>query len=1002
LHSKRKVTREELRAQLWAVRSALKRHLFTSEVLVLLLSLASLALILLLRTSPITAPPLLFLATLVLFVVPGLLLARLTFGGSLVGAARLPMAFVLSIGLFSLAAVPALVLRWSLAAYLWVCGVILALSLCLMAYEAMRGRRPEKNTPDLEIDRIDWLWIPFTGLMGVLAYATVVKVQPPLSDSWIYLAQVREYLITDELGRYSPFSGAEIHFFSRMTVDGWLLLQAAFSRISNIEPVELVLEFLAPTLAAIALLALYALAKVLFRNETAALLSGSLAALLLLVGLGTTLLSPEEFVGRITEDKFVVRFAFLPVVLIVAVLYLRERRLRFLGLFAFLCLSMAAVHPIGLIFAAISVGSFGIVHLAVNPKKMRAWQAVGGLAAVLAGIVAPPTIYLLATGSPILSRLESESSDTATALITSWQYEQRLLELGEGSYIAHPSLLLNPVVVAIYLVGVPFLIWKLKKSLAAQLLFGILVLTPVPIYLPYTATILARIIGPWVLVRFTWPLTLAATLTLGWVCYQALAFLASRLQRSRSAVPQRVAPLLPLVLVCVLVVGCVAPAAAVLRSTDRADKIPQQENSCQDPVFQWMGEEITTSSKVLALQEESSCIPAYAAPATIVGFREVLPESRKDVRYFYKASVVDLEMIQILARQQVDYVLLRTGSPLNEQLEHLPVFTALDNPGERYRLYALDRYKLYTLDRARPSVIAMIVGNSELNQNDPDQAIEAYNSVLANPQSTEDDQVLAYLGLGQAYAKGKQFTEAAHNYEQAAALEPKDPGLQALTSQAYDAAGSQDAARAALERAVELNPQDMELRSKLAALLLKMEDRQGAVAQSQKIVESYPNVPTYRVNLGRTLLVGGDQKAADEELTRAVYLDPLSAEIHANVGDAYLMAGNLIKASESYDRVVELKPENQFYALRLGTIYSTLSTQNGWHEEYLERAEETLRHAERLKPAPGGKDYSDAVQLALGDLYSRWERKEEAKKAYEKALELNPESKEAKERLEQL
>jgi tetratricopeptide (TPR) repeat protein len=621
---------------------------------------------------------------------------------------------------------------------------------------------------------------------------------------------------------------------------------------------------------------------------------------------------------------------------------------------------------------------------------------------VLSGIVAPPTIYLLATGSPILSRLASESSDTASALLTSWQYEQRLLELGEGSYIAHPSLLLNPVVVAIYLAGIPFLIWNLKKSLAAQLLLGILVLTPVPVYLPFTATILGRIIGPWVLVRFTWPLTLAATLTLGWVCYEALTLLASRLQRSSSAVPRWIAPLLPLVLVCVLVLGGAAPAAAVLRSTDGAKKIPQQENSCQDPVFHWMGEEITTSSKVLALQEESSCIPAYAAPATIVGFREVLPESRTDVRYFYKASVLDREMIQILMRQQVDYVLLRTGSPLNEQLKHLPIFTALDNPGERYRLYAVDRYRLYTLDRERPSVVAAVVGNSKLNQNDPDQAIEVYNSVLANPQSTEDDRLLAYLGLGQAYAKGKQFAAATYNYEQAAALEPKDPDLQALASQAHEAAGSPDAARAALERAVELAPQDMELRSKLAALLLKTEDRQGAVAQFQKIVETYPNVPTYHVNLGRALLVGGDRKAADEELTLAMHLDPLSAEIHANVGDAYLLAGNPKKASESYERAAELKPENQFYALRLGTTYSALSTQNGWSEEYFERAEETLRRAERLKPMPGGKDYSDAVQVALGDLYRGWGRKEEAKKAYEKALELDPESKEAKERLEKL
>ncbi len=1002
MQSERKVSREEPRAQHQAVKSALKGRLFTPEALTLLLSLVSLALILPLRATPIAVPPLLFLATMVLFAVPGLLLTRLALGESLRGVARLPVAFVLSAGLFSLVAVLALVLRWNLTAYLWVCGSMLALSLCLIAYEAVRGP-PERSTPGPVVGHIDWLWIPFSGLAVVLAYLTLVKVQPPLSDSWIYLAHVQEYSVTEELGRYSPFSGGEIQYFSRMTIVGWVLVQAALSQVSDIEPVTLVLKFLAPTLAVMALLAFYALAKVLFRNETAALLSGSLAALLLLVDPGFPLLSPTaDFVGRITEDKFAVRFVFLPVILIAAVLYLRERRLRFLGLFAFLCLSVAAVHPIGLILAAISVGSFGIVHLAVNLKEVSAWKGVGGLAAVLFGIVAPPTIYLLATGNPLLSRLESTSSEESTALLTSWQYEQRLLELGEGSYIAHPSLLLNPIVVAIYLVGVPFLIWNLKKSLAARLLLGIMVLAPIPIYLPFAATLLGRIIGPWVLARFSWPLTLAVTLTLGWVCYQALAFFASRLERSGSAIPRRIAPLLPLVLVCVLVVAGAAPAAAVLRSTDRAEKIPQEETSCQDPVFHWMDGEITTPSKVLAPQEESSCIPAYAASANIVGFREILSHSREDVQYFYEASVLDPEMVQILLRQQVDYVLLRAGSPLNEQLEHLPFFTTMDNPGERYRLYAVDRYRLRAMDQERSGVAAALAGNSRLNQNDPDQAIEIYTGILENPQSTEDDRFLAHLGLGQAYAKGKQFAEAAYNYEQAAALEPEDPGPQALASQAHEAAGDPDAARAALERAVELAPRNMELRTRLAALLLKTGDREGAMAQSRKIVESYPNVPAYHVNLGRILLAGGDRRAADEEFARAVRLDPLSAEVHANVGDAYLLVGNPKKASESYERATELKPENQFYALRLGTIYSTLSTQSGWHEEYFGRAEETLRHTERLQPTPGGKDYSSAIQLALGDLYRGWERKEEAKKAYEKALELDPESKEAKERLEKL
>ena len=76
----------------------------------------------------------------------------------------------------------------------------------------------------------------------------------------------------------------------------------------------------------------------------------------------------------------------------------------------------------------------------------------------------PPALYLLTTGNPLLSKLASTDSDTAATLIETWQYERRLLEIGEGVYVAHPSLLLDPAMLVVYLLGVPFLIWKAKTA----------------------------------------------------------------------------------------------------------------------------------------------------------------------------------------------------------------------------------------------------------------------------------------------------------------------------------------------------------------------------------------------------------------------------------------------------------------------------------------------------------------------------------------------------------
>src|SRR5918992_2568308 len=272
------------------------------------MSAVALILIGLLRSAFAGLPLVLFLSTLFLFMVPGVVLSRWLLVEHLSGPAMVPVSFVISAGMFGLLGVPLLILHGSLGLYLWIAVAVVAASLMAAAFGTLRRKTPaEKGVSALSYSSL--LWVPFLLLNAVLTSVSTARAQGVLGDTWVYLAWVRQFLNTKELALHEPYFGNEIDAVSRAKINGWLLEQAAFSRVSGIDPIELVLGYLRPTLVVMTLLAFYALAKTLLKSETAALLAGSLYALFFLINLHPTVVSVGgEFIGRVAEDKFVARF----------------------------------------------------------------------------------------------------------------------------------------------------------------------------------------------------------------------------------------------------------------------------------------------------------------------------------------------------------------------------------------------------------------------------------------------------------------------------------------------------------------------------------------------------------------------------------------------------------------------------------------------------------------------------------------------------------------------
>ena len=228
-----------------------------------------------------------FAATLLLFMVPGTLATHWFFREYVTGPAVVPVAFALSTGVFGLLGVPALILHQSTELYLWTAGAVLAAFLAGAGWRVLRARAFEAELmaePVAEGDArygpsAGWLWAPFALLGGGLAFVATRRVPNNYDDIWVYLSWVRDFAGAERLALRDPYFGERVAELSRVKVNGWLLEQAALSRVSGLDPIELVLRYLTPTLVILALLAVYALARTLLKSERAAVLSASVYAL---------------------------------------------------------------------------------------------------------------------------------------------------------------------------------------------------------------------------------------------------------------------------------------------------------------------------------------------------------------------------------------------------------------------------------------------------------------------------------------------------------------------------------------------------------------------------------------------------------------------------------------------------------------------------------------------------------------------------------------------------
>jgi hypothetical protein len=696
-------------------------RLRSTDALVLLFSAAAVILLLPLRGLSVAFSPVAFAATLVLFTAPGLLLSHWLLGDDMAGPTLIPVGFAASTGIFGLLGVPALILHLSTEDYLLAAGTLLAAFLAVAAWRTLRPKSPVAEcSPEQEAmygPPAGWLWAPFTLLCGVLAFVGARRVPSSYDDIWVYLSWVKDFANSERLALVDPYFGERIAEFSRAKVNGWLLEQAALSRVSGLDTIELVLRYLTPTLVVVALLMVYALAFAIFKSERAAVLIASVYALFHIIFIQPSVHNVGvELAARISEDKYAARFLILPVTLLFALLFVERRRWRHLGLFTFFCWAAIAVHPSVLPAIGLCMLGFGVAHVAANLRLRAAWTGMVALALGMWSVVLGPVILLFTGRSPEAVLFSADINATPpkvleyTVFITeSWRH---IYELGGGYYIMHPWLLLNPVILGTYVVGVPFLLWRVRTNVAAQLLLGGLAVVTVAVYIPPVATFIGdRLIVPGLLWRLAWPIPLLALITTGWMVWDALTYAEARMRES--GIRHSVIKVLPLALVALLTAAAAPPSVEKAVGLYRKFDVARTTNYDPDPIYPWIRDSIEDPSVLLARDSANNVVPAYSSSLNVVsqrgegmirdrdeleklaGSRINIPQRYLDVHSFFFGPTLDREAYGILRRYRADYLMVYADSPLDERLKTLRGFSPVeDAPREKYSLYNVDLEKL--------------------------------------------------------------------------------------------------------------------------------------------------------------------------------------------------------------------------------------------------------------------------------------------------------------------
>ena len=483
------------------------------------------------------------------FLVPGLGLARWIRGRRESPALELPTGFALSVALQGLLGLVGCALRLSPAA---VMALFTALGFAIVV-AAGRAQREPGDSPRSPAERVAVIlgWIAV--LIGArLAFDPGVGS----SDDLTGFARTAFFRFSDNIGFGEHVVAGGGVIAPRYWIAFWPLAKAMIAFVAHIDPLPLATIYLPPFLVAIALLASFSLARRVGLSVPLAWVAVAAQVLCLVLLFDEGSLTGTFVLRRTMQDKAAAASILTPVFLgLVAAVFERGDR-RSWALAGLAGIALTTTHGEAFGITALFAGTFGVLYAV--PR--RSWRALAGLVALLATL-ASPHVAILYVDHPMTQRIREYGARQIVAapdMESDADGGEPVLSItADGRYGLNPSRVLHAphlLLLAAALLGLR------RRRTPAEALAQASVLVLAAIVIPYTGSIIGRIITPPHLARIPWfaPYGLA------------IAVLAARaLERSPARIER--APAVAAALIAVLSAGSVAlaymsPSPSMVRS----------------------------------------------------------------------------------------------------------------------------------------------------------------------------------------------------------------------------------------------------------------------------------------------------------------------------------------------------------------------------------------------------------------------------------------------------
>ena len=213
---------------------------------------------------------------------------------------------------------------------------------------------------------------------------------------------------------------------------------------------------------------------------------------------------------------------------------------------------------------------------------------------------------------------------------------------------------------------------------------------------------------------------------------------------------------------------------------------------------------------------------------------------------------------------------------------------------------------------------------------------------------------------------------------------------------AFEENGEMDRALEAYRKVLNVDPGQSQLASRVAGLLIQQDDFPQAIDVLKDAIKANPNnAEPYQQLAFIYLKYLKKTDQAIDYANRAIALNPADAEGYQRLVEIEVAAGQEKKALEVLDRAAKVRSNDPAFWMRLGKLYMAIL----FKSDSQPKPDELKRTNEIFKKAAEHAGDDPAVLKEVADYYAASQQLKEAIPLYLRALELQPDDANAREKL---